>query len=119
MTTLKGKVNATRLDNLDVLRLPMTWKEELKKIIHLNRMYYEPWIESANSFKDLKSNLKKRGYSNLPITPGNMLNLNMVPIKEEAENPNVAKGTSPPKLDPRVVKNIEKCSKCQKKNYFT
>ena len=30
-------------------------------------MEYEPWIESAETFGDLKKSLTKRGYRNLPL----------------------------------------------------
>jgi hypothetical protein len=30
-------------------------------------MFWEPWIETADSFNDLKKSLTSRGYSNLPI----------------------------------------------------
>ena len=69
LTQLKGKkIIASRLENVEQLRLPTDYTEYIKKSIYDNRMLYEPWIESASNFLQLRSQLKLRGYSNLPVS---------------------------------------------------
>ncbi len=68
LATLNGKQSAaTRLGDIRTLQLPAAMERELADVIYENRMYWEPWIESAASFKDLKSKLSGRGYKELPI----------------------------------------------------
>jgi hypothetical protein len=55
------------VSNINDLQLPAELTKEIQETVHLNRMEYEPWIESADSFAGLKESLKKRGYKNLPI----------------------------------------------------
>jgi hypothetical protein len=38
-------------------------------------MLYEPWIESASSYQELKERLKIRGYSDLPMGATPLLDL--------------------------------------------
>lgn len=56
----------TRLDDLSLLGLPITWELQLGDIIFNSRMLWEPWAESSDTFIELRTNLKKRGYSNVP-----------------------------------------------------
>lgn len=58
---------ATRLDNIDSLNLPSNWSDQIKQIIYDNRMMWEPWVETSESFETLKKSLKNRGYTNLPL----------------------------------------------------
>ena len=64
-------------------------------------MLWEPWVESANSVKDLKRKLKKRGYKNLPniVEP-------MVDLKSILTRMPMPEGE--PILDPRIAKNVER-----------
>jgi hypothetical protein len=64
-----------RLTSLQDLDLPKAWQNQIEKIIYENRMLYEPWIESAESFQDLKDRLRYRGYCQLPLGAISMLNL--------------------------------------------
>ncbi len=57
----------TRLDDVESLNLPVNWTNQIKQIIYDSRMLWEPWIESSDSFDDLKNLLKVRGYTNVPI----------------------------------------------------
>ncbi len=69
VTVLDGpKVSPTRLADLSVLNLPVQMAESVGQIIHDNRMYWEPWIESANSYMELRQALLKRGYRDLAIS---------------------------------------------------
>lgn len=63
------KQMAVRIDNLDSFQLPVGWKEQLTQIIFDSRMLWEPWVESASSFDVFRSNLKIRGYLNVPVSP--------------------------------------------------
>lgn len=38
-------------------------------------MLYEPWVETASSYNDLRDRLKTRGYTNLPMGENPMLRL--------------------------------------------
>jgi hypothetical protein len=69
LTQLRGKkILASHLENVDDLRLPSDYKNFIKKSIYENRLLFEPWIESANDYLALRSQLKLRGYSNIPLS---------------------------------------------------
>ena len=57
---------ATRIDDVQTIGLPLEIASELKQIIYDNRIYWEPWIESADSFADFRAALKIRNYVNIP-----------------------------------------------------
>lgn len=59
-----------RLDDAGLLslQLPTTWHTQFSQIIYDNRMMWEPWIQSVTSFNDFRAALKKRGYTNIPIS---------------------------------------------------
>lgn len=57
----------TRIKELESLNLPTGWSEQLKQTIYDARMLWEPWIESSDSFEELRTALKVRGYTNIPI----------------------------------------------------
>lgn len=59
--TMPGDCHPTRLT--DQLKLP----ESIKDKIYDNRMFWEPWVEGADTLAKLFINLKKRGYANLPV----------------------------------------------------
>ena len=58
-----------------MLKLPLTWQNQIQKIIYDNRMLYEPWLESAGSYEELKERLKERGFKDLPIGAVPMINI--------------------------------------------
>jgi hypothetical protein len=65
----KGKeILASRLDNPEILNLPSNMTDELAQVIYDNRMFWEPWAESADTFEDLRAALKDRGYTNIPLS---------------------------------------------------
>ena len=69
LTQLRGKkILASHLESVDDLRLPLDYKDFIKKSIYENRLLFEPWIESANDYLALRSQLKLRGYSNIPLS---------------------------------------------------
>ena len=68
LTTLgTGQCLPTRLSNLGDLGISSESQAELSKIIHENRFEWEPWMESADSYRTLKRNLLYRGFGHLPL----------------------------------------------------
>jgi hypothetical protein len=61
------KVYPTRVRDITSLNLNPEILSKISKEAHENRMEYELYIESATSFNELRENLQKRGYSNLPL----------------------------------------------------
>jgi hypothetical protein len=58
---------ATRVVDVNLLRLPADVTSEVVDIIHDNRMEWEPWVESADTYEELRQKLVSRGYSQLPL----------------------------------------------------
>jgi hypothetical protein len=46
--------------------LPEAWEKSLSEMVHEHRMKWEVWIQTEESFTDLRNNLYKRGYKFLP-----------------------------------------------------
>lgn len=68
LARLKGRYQSrVKVTDIEVLNLPKNWEIEIKKIIKEDRMNWEPFVESADTFDDLKELLKKRGYTRLPV----------------------------------------------------
>ena len=61
-------VPPTRLADIKTLNLPSELSLEIDKTINTNRMLFEPWVQSASNYQELKESLKNRGYKNIPIT---------------------------------------------------
>lgn len=61
------------------------WERKIYQLIFNNRMNYEPWIETAKDFEDLKLSLRERGYVNLPNGPNLMLDLDAYSKAPEPE----------------------------------
>jgi hypothetical protein len=59
--------SATRIEDLTSLQIPPSLQQKLQQAIYDSRMLWEPWIESADDYNQLVSNLKLRGYTNIPI----------------------------------------------------
>jgi hypothetical protein len=64
----KEKISPTRLKEINELNLPISNAQKLSEIIYESRLEWEPWIESADSFDDIKKKIRNRGYKNLPIS---------------------------------------------------
>lgn len=68
LTLLTGRPqNPVRLTDLGLLQLPEAWQAEIERVIDEERMLWEPWIESAPTFDELRERLKTRGYTGLPL----------------------------------------------------
>ena len=80
----------TRVQDIKNLNLPSTIEPNIAKAVNDNRMMWEPWIQSASSYADLRTSLKARGYRNLPTHSmpmhPNMPSRTVVP-KGEADDP--------------------------------
>lgn len=63
----KQKIYATKISDLRTLNLKSDVHNLIEKEFLKNKMNYDLYAESANSFNDLKSSLRKRGYKNLPM----------------------------------------------------
>lgn len=42
------------------------WEMEINKIINKNSMLYEPWMQTAENYQELKQKLQEKGYTNIP-----------------------------------------------------
>lgn len=59
-------IDPTLVVDLKVFNLPSSWYAKIKSYIDDNILYWEPWIQTGFNYDELKSNLKKQGYSELP-----------------------------------------------------
>lgn len=57
------------------LNLSDTWTHQLSETIYDNRMLWEPWLESASSYEELRSKLRQRGYKNIPMIDSPILDI--------------------------------------------
>jgi|688.fasta_scaffold192874_3 hypothetical protein len=63
----KTKVYPTKIDNIENFQFSNEIKSSLYLEFEKNKFLYELYMESANSYNDLKQSLIKRGYKNLPL----------------------------------------------------
>ena len=76
LTILTGESIVTaRLTDIKTLKLPQLWEVKIQQLIHENRMLYEPWVESAKNYNELRDRLKNRGFRDLPMGPNPMLDI--------------------------------------------
>lgn len=64
----EGSCLPCRVTDLRLLALPFPAQQELEGVIFSNRMEWEPWIESAESYEALRDRLLRRGFKQLPIS---------------------------------------------------
>ena len=57
-----------KIEDLVTFQLPVVWYNTISQIIYDNRMLWEPFIQSVDKFEDFRSQLKIRGYSNIPLS---------------------------------------------------
>jgi hypothetical protein len=80
LTVLKGRRQlAVRVKDLLVLNLPPSWYVEIQRKVEEKKMLWEPFVESAADFDTLRENLKKRGYTNLPVNGQPLFRWNVKP----------------------------------------
>jgi hypothetical protein len=68
-----SKEVASRIENIAILNLPSELENKIKKIVEQNKMSWELWVETANSYELLKESLRKRGYTDISIHPVPMI----------------------------------------------
>ncbi len=64
----------SRITNVKLLNLPITWEKKIEQIAYKNRMNWELWIETVPTYEELKKRLRKRGYTDISMNPVPMLN---------------------------------------------
>lgn len=65
----------SKLTDVSQLKLPQTWERQIQQIIYDNKMLYEPWIETAKDYNELRKRLVGRGYSELPMGANPLLRM--------------------------------------------
>ena len=70
LSEFKGKeeIPPTRITDFSNLGLQANYIQQLDQVIYESRLLWESWMESADSFDEITTKLKRRGYSNLPIS---------------------------------------------------
>ena len=67
VTVLQSEsIITSRLTDLPSLKLPKQWETNIAAIVSEHRMLYEPWVETAKDYNELRGRLAGRGYTNLP-----------------------------------------------------
>lgn len=76
VTVLQSETSVnTDVTDLKSLSLPDVWQNKIARIIYDNRMLYQPRMETAKDFNELRTRLKGRGYDNLPMGACPLLHL--------------------------------------------
>jgi hypothetical protein len=81
----------SRIEDIKTLNLHPNLESKIDEVIKANKIHWELWIETADSYEKLKKELNKRGYSEIAIHPVPMFN-NILPL-----TPNLNKIKKPPK----------------------
>ena len=68
IAVLNGAPRTGRVTNVNDLSLSTEVLALVNQAIYDNRMYWEPWIDTANSYRDLRDKLFSRGFKNLPLS---------------------------------------------------
>ena len=81
----------SRIEDIKILNLPSELESKISRVAEKNKMGWEIWIESADSYENLKKSLIKRGYSEIAIHPVPMFN----DILPTIEKKNISKPPKP------------------------
>jgi len=76
---------AMRLKDVHKLGLPQEFAEDISRQIYEDRMLWEPWMESASDYTELKTSLRTRGYNGLPMLANPMFNMNLKSVVSDKE----------------------------------
>lgn len=57
-----------RANSLSNIPMDVNVLQKIQQIVYENRLSWEPWIESAATYDELKVKLKKRGYTGIPMS---------------------------------------------------
>jgi len=66
---MEKKISPSRVSDIADLKLPTDLERSLSKTIYDERMYWEPWIQSAANYNVLRDSLRKRRFKNVPLVP--------------------------------------------------
>jgi hypothetical protein len=93
-----GECPPIRVTDVKKLSLPLSLTAKLEKQIHEDRMQWEPWIESAESYTALAKSLQKRGFKSLPLCGSPMFEVELEKIitSEQERQKVTAKLDKPP-----------------------
>lgn len=106
-----SKILPSRVRNISDLNLPKTLESQIQQSISKDEMYWEPWLETAEGFADLKASLQSRGYTNLPIYDSpkhqsvNFYFSDEMKRKESEVNPDLTKVNQPKTMLKRKSKS--------------
>ena len=70
-----------RLQDVSLLHLPRHMEADISRAIHENRMYWEPWLETAESYEALKRSVRARGYTSVPIHGNAVVPAQLTPVQ--------------------------------------
>lgn len=62
------EISPTRITDFSNLGLDVSYVNQLMNVVYEARLLWEAWIETGDSFDAMKAKIKKRGYTNLPIS---------------------------------------------------
>lgn len=87
LATMTGQPMTSRVDDVSLLQMDNESLQKLTAMVHQNRMEYELWIEAADSFQQLSSQLLSRGFSRLPLASSPMFNESGMRINQGGLSP--------------------------------
>ena len=64
----------SRVEDVKTLNLHPNLESKIDGVVKTNKIHWELWIETADSYEKLKKELNKRGYSEIAIHPVPMFN---------------------------------------------
>jgi len=73
-------------DNIDNLFIPLNYLNEIKQKIYDSRMLWEAWVETADTFENFTTLLRKRQYVNIPITSRPEITTGSIVLNNKLEN---------------------------------
>ncbi len=86
LLVLKGQSHPpARIIDIAQLALPNDLEQKISKQIHLDRMLWEPWIESADDYVQLKTSLRNRGYLGLPMCSSPLFESNLESVIKKSQ----------------------------------
>lgn len=57
-----------KIEDIASFQLPVVWYNTISQIVYDNRMLWEPFIQSIDTFENFRNNMKSRGYTNIPLS---------------------------------------------------
>lgn len=94
----ESQVYPTRVTDVKALKLSPAMERDVEKSVEENKMLWECWIQSADSFQDLKNRLSNMGYkkSQMPNNAQPLFVQKISPVsKEELKKPDTTNTDKP------------------------